>query len=200
MKLYLIRHGQTDWNIKGRIQGGTDIPLNATGRQQAGCLAQGMDSRPVTCIFSSHLRRAKETALVIGNRQQVEVCEIEGLEEVGFGRWEGLTREEIKEQYPEEYKSWCLHPVDVAPPGGELQTEIRSRCSRVMEQILAQASGDTAIVSHGATIAYLMEYLMREHPMEEEIIVENASITTIEYIPSPCNFILSEMNDTRHLQ
>ncbi len=62
MKIYLIRHGQTDWNIQGKIQGSHDIPLNETGRRQAELLAKGMDSRPVLRIFSSTLTRAMETA------------------------------------------------------------------------------------------------------------------------------------------
>ena len=65
MKLYLIRHGQTDWNIQGKIQGSHDIPLNDTGRAQAKLVAEGMDSRPVTKIFSSTLVRAVETARMI---------------------------------------------------------------------------------------------------------------------------------------
>ena len=73
MKLYLIRHGQTDWNIQGKIQGSHDIPLNDTGRAQAKLVAEGMDSRPVTKIFSSTLMRAVETARMIGDRQHVDI-------------------------------------------------------------------------------------------------------------------------------
>ena len=100
MKLYLIRHGQTDWNIQGKIQGSHDIPLNDTGRAQAKLVAEGMDSRPVTKIFSSTLVRAVETARMIGDRQQVETYLVPGLIEVEFGKWEGMTWDEIKAKYP----------------------------------------------------------------------------------------------------
>lgn len=97
MKIYLIRHGQTDWNIQGRIQGSHDIPLNETGRRQAELLAKGMDSRPVSRIFSSTLTRAMETAERISSRQKVEICFMPQLIEVEFGKWEGMTWEEIME-------------------------------------------------------------------------------------------------------
>ena len=96
MKLYLIRHGQTDWNVAGKIQGSTDIPLNDMGKRQAACLAEGMAGRPVTKVFSSCLSRAYETARAIGSSQHVEVIKVHGLEEVGYGVWEGMTMEEIE--------------------------------------------------------------------------------------------------------
>ncbi|MEG0687541.1 MAG: histidine phosphatase family protein [Hungatella sp.] len=200
MKLYLIRHGQTDWNIAGKIQGRTDIPLNAAGRAQAEDLAAGMAHRPVSRIFTSGMKRALETAQAVAKAQNIEAQPIEGLEEIGFGAWEGLTWKEVKERYPETYQHWWLNPIDVAPPDGELQDEVRQRCSRVIRKIVAQAEGDAAIVTHGAMMAYLMEYLMREHPMEEEIIVENASITTIDYSPLTQDVVLLQMNDTTHLR
>lgn len=200
MKIYLIRHGQTDWNLAGKIQGSTDIPLNDTGKEQARALAKGMESRPVTQIFSSTLQRAVTTAAAIGQSQKVDVDIIRGLEEVGFGCWEGMSWPEIQEKYPEEYRKWCMNPIDVAPPGGESQRDIYLRCAQVVEGIVAQAQGDVAIVSHGATMAYLIAYMMREHPMEEELIVENASITTIHYSPWTQDFTIMELNDISHLQ
>lgn len=200
MKIYLIRHGQTDWNVAGKIQGRTDIPLNDTGRRQAQCLARGMEKRLVVQVFTSTLKRAEETARVIAQSQQIDVEPIPDLQEIGFGCWEGLTLKEIQQQYPKEYERWCINPVTVAPPGGELQAEIRQRCCRVMERIQKQAKGDFAIVSHGAMLAYIVEYLMREHPLEEEIIVENASITTIQYQELTQDFLLLQSNDTAHLR
>ena len=85
MKLYLIRHGQTDWNVAGKIQGSTDIPLNDMGRRQAACLARGMEKRPVEKVFTSTLSRAYETGLAIGKSQNVPVEQLEGEEEVGSG-------------------------------------------------------------------------------------------------------------------
>ena len=159
INIYLIRHGQTDWNVAGKIQGKTDIPLNETGRRQAVCLAKGMAKRPVVQIFSSDLLRARETAGAIGDSQHVAVETLPGLEEIGFGKWEGMT----------------------------------------LEEILKRAKGDLAIVSHGAMLAYVVEYLMRNDPNDQEIIVGNASITTIRYEQESGRAVLIQANDQTHL-
>lgn len=200
MKLYIIRHGQTDWNIQGKIQGSRDIPLNKTGREQAERLAAEMAARPVTEIFTSTLKRARTTAQLIGMHQSAVIYETNDLKEVDFGKWEGLTWEEIESVYPEEYENWCQNPGETVPSCGETKGEIGERCRRAIEYMLRQAHGDIAVVSHGAVIVYLLEYLLREHPLEKEIIVENASITTVEHIPSTGEFLLQEMNDIEHLQ
>ncbi|MBE7722824.1 MAG: histidine phosphatase family protein [Lacrimispora celerecrescens] len=201
MKIYLIRHGQTDWNIQGRIQGSHDIPLNEAGQRQAEQVAKGMDSRRVSRVFSSTLTRAVETAEKIGSRQKAEICSMPQLIEVEFGKWEGMTWEEIMEAYPKEYRLWALNPDEVAPPGGETQDQVISRCAHAIKEILRITGGreDVAIVSHGATIAYLISYMMRNDPDIESIIVENASITTVNYSPLTEDFMLLEMNDTSHI-
>lgn len=202
MKIYLIRHGQTDWNIQGRIQGSHDIPLNEVGLSQAEQLAKGMDSHLVSRIFSSTLTRAMETAERIGRRQKVEIYPMPQLIEVEFGKWEGMTWSEIKEAYPREYHLWTSAPEEVAPPGGETQEQVISRCHKAVEELLRITGGreDIAVVSHGATIAYLVSYMMSNHLEGESIIVENASITTIHYSPLTEDFMLLDMNDTSHMK
>ncbi|MEY8356385.1 histidine phosphatase family protein [Lachnospiraceae bacterium 54-53] len=201
MKIYLIRHGQTDWNIQGRIQGSHDIPLNEAGRMQAKLMAEGMDSRPVKKIFSSTLNRAMETAEMIGRRQKVEICPLPQLIEVEFGKWEGLTWDEIRESYPREYLHWCMNPGEAYPPGGESRKEVTDRCMDAVKEILKATGGrdDAAVISHGATIAHLISCIIEDTQEEEGIIVENASITTINYNPLTEDFMLLEINDTSHL-
>ena len=95
MKLYIIRHGQTDWNVEGKIQGRQDIPLNAAGRSQAEMLAKGMEKRPVTAIYSSPQIRAMETAETLARAQGVTVIPVPELAEIGYGDWEGRTASDI---------------------------------------------------------------------------------------------------------
>lgn len=201
MKLYLIRHGQTDWNVAGKIQGSTDIPLNETGKRQAACLAKGMEKRPVSRVFTSTLSRAYETARAIGDSQNVPVYGLFELQEVNYGYWEGLTMEEIEQRYPKELQQWYLSPVEVAPPGGETQTQVYERCKAAINRILEQGDGDVAVVSHGATVVFLLEYMLDGTGRDEEddIIVGNASISTVEYDRDLKRFVLTELNDQEHL-
>lgn len=202
MNVYLIRHGQTDWNVEERIQGRTDIPLNETGRRQAAALAEGMRKRPVTKVFSSYLSRAYDTARAIADSQQVEVEILEGLEEVGYGVWEGLTMEEIAQRYPEELRQWYNSPVDMAVPEGESQIQVYERCARALERVRSWEEGDVAVVTHGATNLFLLELMLRGDSKgeEEDLIVGNASISTLEYDPKTGACTLLQLNDREHLE
>lgn len=201
MRIYLIRHGQTDWNIQGKIQGSCNIPLNETGRRQARQLAEGMEARPVAKLFSSTLVRAMETAEAVSQRQGVGIIPLDSLIEIGFGKWEGMTNDEILEAYPKEYTHWCLNPGEAAPPGGESLREVTGRCKTAVKEILRTTGGreDAAVVSHGATIVHLISCMVPEAAEAGDIIVENASITTINYNPLTEDFVLLQLNDTSHL-
>jgi alpha-ribazole phosphatase/probable phosphoglycerate mutase len=202
MKIYLIRHGQTDWNIAGKIQGTHDIPLNETGRGQALKLAEAMDTRPVAKIFSSPLKRAANTAAMIGERQSTEICSMKQLVEVEFGKWEGLTWAEIQKEYPEEFKGWTDKPEMVSPPGGEALEHIQGRCIGAWNEIRKITAGleDVAIVSHGATLKHLFSFMMGYDTKKDPGIVENASITTLEFNPVTEEFLLLERNESSHLK
>ena len=94
MKLYIIRHGQTDWNIAKKIQGRQDIPLNERGHFQAQCLGKAMENRPITAVFSSPQIRAMETAIAVASPAGVPVIPVRDLMEINYGVWEGKTEEE----------------------------------------------------------------------------------------------------------
>ncbi|HJA72077.1 MAG TPA: histidine phosphatase family protein [Candidatus Lachnoclostridium stercoravium] len=201
MKIYLIRHGQTDWNLEGKIQGRHDVSLNETGSKQAELLAMGMDKRPVVQIFSSRQKRALETAQAVGRRQHVAVTVIDGLEEVEFGEWEGKTWDEISREYPEEFKVWCTEPAEIVPPGGESRPQIYRRIGNALKEILRRSRGDIAIVSHGAALAYMVSIMLeKELGDHDEIIVKNASISTVEYDRETGKFHMAEANDVSHLK
>lgn len=100
-------------------------------------------------------------AAIEAGADAIYLIKVHGLEEVGYGVWEGMTMEEIEKKYPEELNQWYCSPVDVAPPEGESQAQIYDRCKKALEIILSQAeSGDAAVVSHGATTVFLLEILL----------------------------------------
>ena len=95
----LIRHGETDWNVVRRFQGLSDIPLNDTGRQQAGFAKNGLDGKIIDAIYTSPLQRAVETAEIIRGDREIPIYPTDGLREMGIGEWEGLLVSEIDEKY-----------------------------------------------------------------------------------------------------
>ena len=199
MKLYIIRHGQTDWNVAGKIQGSQDIPLNETGRAQAACLAKGMERRPVNAIYSSPQRRALETARAIADRQKVQVFLLPQLVEISYGEWEGRTGEDILTTDRELYEAWWQHPATVAPPGGETLNQVDSRCRAAWDYIRSHMTGDTAVVAHGGTLAHFIMHILEGQPDAQEIVVGNASITTVEFDPETGACRLLDLNDGSHL-
>ena len=199
MKIYIIRHGQTDWNVEGKIQGRQDIPLNAAGKMQAQALAKGMENRPITAIYSSPQLRAMETAQAIAAAQNVPIHTLPQLVEIGYGNWEGRRAEDILTTDRELYESWWQHPATVAPPGGETLNQVDSRCQEAWNIIRRDIEGDTAVVAHGGTLAHFIVHLVKGQPEAKEIVVSNVSITTIDYDPGTNTCRLVELNDCRHL-
>ncbi len=206
MKLYLIRHGQTEWNIEGKIQGKTDIPLNETGLWQARMLAEGMKAREICAVYSSPLLRAAQTAAVLAEKKELQVQLVPELKEVDFGLWEGRSWIEVDEEFHEDFRNWEENPAVYMPTGGESIESCKSRCREAVERIVSELTGirdtaiqDAAIVAHGGILAHVVDYLLRNQTEKEEIIVKNASISVIEYDPETEAGRLLLLNDTAHL-
>lgn len=199
MKLYIIRHGQTDWNIAKKIQGRQDIPLNERGRYQAGCLKKAMENRPVTAVFSSPQIRAMETAKAVALSSGSAVIPVKDLMEINYGSWEGKTEEELLQEDRALYEAWWSHPAETAPPGGESISQVNERCQKAWKEIKPQLTGDAAIVAHGGLLAHFMEQLLGSESVAASTVAHNASITTIEYEPETERFTLVEFDDYRHL-
>ncbi|HPS48504.1 MAG TPA: histidine phosphatase family protein, partial [Flexilinea sp.] len=124
----LIRHGQTDWNLEGRYQGQSDIPLNSTGIKQARLIARVLRDEQFDAVYSSDLLRALRTAEIITEyHDSLKINTDPRLREVNQGEWEGLTRDAIRDRYPKIWEALIENPVSVRPPGGETVVEVQSR-------------------------------------------------------------------------
>ena len=199
MKLYIIRHGQTDWNIAKKIQGRQDIPLNERGHFQAQCLGKAMENRPITAVFSSPQIRAMETAIAVASPAGVPVIPVRDLMEINYGVWEGKTEEELLRDDRALYEAWWSHPAETAPPEGESINQVNERCRQAWKEIKPQLTGDAAIVAHGGLLAQFMEQLLGSESIAASTVAHNASITTIEYEPETERFVLVEFDDYKHL-
>ena len=154
-RLILARHGETEYNRLGRLQGQTDIDLNEAGRAQARALARTVaalpDEQRPTALYASPLRRALETAQAVGEALGLEVSTDKRLLERGFGIWEGLTGEEIFSGWPDDARAWRgTGPVDPAI-GLETRTATAERYAQACREIMAKHEGECVmVVSHGA--------------------------------------------------
>ncbi|MCT1557268.1 histidine phosphatase family protein [Helcobacillus massiliensis] len=152
--LILVRHGQTEHNVEGRLQGQVDIPMNDTGHAQARSVGEALAGHArVHRIWASPLMRAHETALEIGDRLGIDVENDPRLLERSFGQWEGLTREDIAQRWPEKYRDWrsgrAVHGVGV-----EERDAVADRFVAACRDIMADTPADqtSVVVSHGAAI------------------------------------------------
>jgi broad specificity phosphatase PhoE len=149
--ILLARHGQSDWNRERRWQGHADRPLTDEGKRQAGALADRLEDIPVDAIYSSDLRRARETAEVVAERRGLEIHERSELREVDVGSWSGLTRDEAEERFPEDFARWLR-----GGPGwrdGESYEEMSKRVLKEIGTIVAEhPDGRVLVVSHGGPI------------------------------------------------
>jgi phosphoserine phosphatase len=152
MRILLLRHAETAWNRERRFQGWRDVPLSTTGRDQAESVARLLAASPVGAVWSSPLARARDTALAIAARHGLPVRESEAFKEMGFGDWEGLTREEVRERFPAAHRAWAEAPHEARWPGAEPLTVVRARALAGLEQLRAAHEGQTVcLVSHGIT-------------------------------------------------
>jgi broad specificity phosphatase PhoE len=141
-----VRHGITDWNQAGRIQGHLDPPLNAIGRAQARLVSQRLAPLGAAALYSSDLQRTYETAQIIGQTTGLRVIQKTGLREMHFGRWQGWTTSQIRERDPEGYAARRADPYEVPPPGGETWRHFYNRAVRAIEEILSTTDAERLVV------------------------------------------------------
>ncbi len=152
MRVLLVRHAETEWNRERRFQGWRDIPLSAAGRAQAECAARLLAETPLTAVWSSPLARARETAAIIAAPHRLAVQESEAFKEMGFGEWEGLTRDEVRARFPDAHRAWAETPAEARWPGAETLAAVRARALQGLQALRAAHAGQTiAVVSHGIT-------------------------------------------------
>ncbi|OYW60454.1 MAG: phosphoglycerate mutase [Rhizobiales bacterium 17-65-6] len=159
-RLFLVRHGETDWNIAGRLQGRRDIPLNSLGRIQAAEVGRVLgqmvaDVRALTYV-SSPLSRAVETMRILRTALDLPVSDFRqdaDLRELSFGRWEGSTWPDLRRRYPEDVEARDREPWHFAPPAGESYGELAVRACAVVDAL----PSDSVVVTHGGVIRALLQ-------------------------------------------
>lgn len=156
--VYIIRHGETDSNIRHTCVGHTDVEMNENGKQQAQELCRRLDDVKLDAIYSSPLSRAISTITPYG---KAPVIMNYALIERDFGDWEDMTFEEIKAANPKEYENWLNNWIDYQIPNGESSAQVQSRVNDVMDKIIANhKGGSVAVVTHLGTARHIISHLL----------------------------------------
>jgi len=196
MRLILVRHGATEWSTALRYQGWSDVPLSPEGREQARLLAERLRAEAIAGVYSSDLARALDTAGLIAAQHRLSVVSLPDLREANFGRWEGLTFEEISRQDHQLAATWAADPARIAPPDGETVVQVIERMNRAVTRIEAEVGEGTAVaVTHGGAIRALLCHVLKVPPERLwQFQVDAGSITVLEF--HPAGAILSRLNET----
>ena len=148
IRIFLIRHGETEWNRTHRFQGRSDVPLNQTGRDQGQALALALKDEPIMAIYSSPLTRALETAQLIKIfHPSVSLFEEAGLIEMDLGQFDGMEAKDWRDQNADFRKAWQENPASVTMPGGESLSDVQDRAVGALYRITGlYPSGSTLLL------------------------------------------------------
>ncbi len=196
---FIVRHGETEWNVVGRIQGHSDIPLSQNGREQAHTVARRLAQAPLDVVYCSDLSRASETARIIIGDRDIPLHATPKLRERDYGVFEGLTLEERRDRYPQLFAASLVKDLDFAPTGGESPRATCARMTDFIASLTASHPDETVlIVGHGGSLRAAIIALM-EFPLEANwrFVMYNCSLSVFDTYPD--NAVLRLYNDTSHL-
>jgi probable phosphoglycerate mutase len=198
-EIILVRHGETEWNVGEIFRGRIDIDLNETGKKQAELLGEYLSELKIEAIYSSPLKRALNTARAIARHHNLEVQITNGLNDLDFGQWQGLSRQEVRDKYQEAYAEWLNHPERVRLPGGETLGEVRARAIKVVNEVITKHTGMVVLVSHRVVNKVLICALLGlDDSHFWNIRLDTCGITTFTYENG--RFVLARHNDTSFLK
>ncbi len=199
--IYLVRHGETEWNTLMKYQGQTDVPLSENGRKQAELIGKRLAGEKIQSIYASDLIRAYETANIISIHHDLRVKTVRELRELNFGAWEGLTQKELKEIFANETSEWWGNPLSTRIPGGETLGEMVERSVRAIKKIVEKHEGENVlVVTHGGVIRSIVGSVL-EMDLNKywRLRLDNACLNIIDF-PAWGKGILMLFNDCSHLK
>jgi len=209
MRLFLIRHGESQGNAELRLQGQGEYALTERGLEQSRLLAERLRRLPLAALYSSPIKRARLMADVIGEAAGLDVTDLPGVEEYDFGELSGMFFRELMEQHPELVQQYIQGPDYPLFPGAEGRDAFRRRvCDALWGVVERHAGASAAVVTHGGPIgAFCLEVLGLPDRRPLPLRVDNGSITVVEVRDGPPptrdpqpRATLATFNDTCHLR
>lgn len=187
MNIYFIRHGESQFNKEGKLQGQMDPPLSNKGEKTASSLAKSMkdtfvsSGKEINAIYSSPLKRAKETADAISRATGAPIVVDANLQEIKLGGWEGRKISNMTKN--PQFIQWRKNPESITPPGGEEIKNFQDRAVTGIKKIIEDNSqnDNIIVVTHGGVIGALVSYTLKEDISKSmKYIPKNLSVTSIE--------------------
>lgn len=201
VRWFMVRHGETDWNIEGRAQGQTDTPLNPKGFAQAQLLGSRLASVEFAAAYASDLTRVMETAKPIMSGRDLDLQAMPELREKRYGQWEGMSFKDVEAKFPELYKQLFQDDIDFAPPDGESDSDVCRRVGLATEKLRSAHKGDAnvLVVAHGGSLrAMMVNILNMPADYMWRFKLANGSLSIISLYEGG-GATLDLLNDTNHL-
>ena len=199
-RVYLVRHGQTAWNVGEIFRGRADIPLDETGKHEVHLAGETLKNETLHAVYSSPLSRSMETAENIAKFHDVSVTPLDAIIDISYGEWEGLGSQEVQQKYPDLHALWLTEPHKVLFPGGESLDEVRSRTMTALEDLLAKHQDENfALVAHrvpNKVICCALLGLDNSHFWR----IQQDTASTNLFVYRNEQWIISYLNDTSYLK
>ena len=198
--IILVRHGHVDWIAPERFRGRAELTLSELGRRQAEALARYIAAtwKP-EAVCTSPLSRCRDTATAIAAPFQLEPQPVEGFSDIDYGAWQGLTREQAAERWPEEIELWFRAPHLAAIPGGETLPALLSRAATALREILqTHPSGAVVLVGHDSVNRVLLLFAL-ELPLSRYWHLRQEPCCINELFFDGDLFVIRSINETQHL-
>lgn len=200
VRLFLIRHGQTESNAEGRYQGSIDSVLTNDGIAQARAAKKYLSNVGFNSVYASPMKRTMETARIISGDMNHEIKVMHGLKELDFGKWEGLKFEEINSRYKEDYQAWLTDPYNNPPTDGESFAALIKRAKKDIESIVSENpdGSSAAVITHGGVILSLIVDWLQIPPQCWRSLIQRQGAINIVVIDKGFPYI-SSINYTGHI-
>jgi broad specificity phosphatase PhoE len=201
MRLFLVRHGETAWNKEEIFRGRFDVELNGHGLEQARLTAGALSALELAAVYSSPLSRAYETASEIAGPHGLSVAIEPALTDIDYGIWQGMSRQQVKNQCPGDYGLWITAPHKVRFEEGESLDDVQVRALKAFEQISGRHRGqNVVVVSHRVVNKVLLCALLGLDNSHFWSLVQDTCAINVVDADDQHGYVIRHLNNTSHIQ
>lgn len=199
-KIYLVRHGRTAWNREEIFRGTKDIPLDEQGMEEARLAGDWLKVEKIDAVYSSPLSRSVETARAIASPHGIDVRILDGLYDINYGKWEGVSHDEVIRKWPDLYRKWKTEPHRVVFPDGESLDAVRKRSMDAVMKVVSLHPGNTVVlVAHRVVNKVILAAIIGlDNSHFWRIGQDTGAINSFRYEDG--KWIILSLNDTCHLR